>query len=206
MARDKTDKPNPRRQLLSRRQVLVTGASLVLALPATRAVAALAGAGAATGEKTAAAADDDQRRLRLYHTHTGEETDLVYWRNDTYDPDALDRLDHILRDHRSGEVHEIDRELLDLVVELAARVDNPDGVFEIISGYRSPHTNEELRQAGGGVARRSQHMLGKAIDLRLRGTDTKSLQEAALAMQRGGVGYYRDSNFVHVDTGRVRRW
>jgi len=206
MARDKTDKPNPRRQLLSRRQVLVTGASLVLALPATGAVAALTRASTATGETTAAAAAGDERRLRLYHTHTGEEIDLVYWRNGAYDPDALHRLDHFLRDHRSGEVHEIDRELLDLVVELAARVDNPDGVFEIISGYRSPHTNEELRQAGGGVARRSQHMLGKAIDLRLRGSDTKSLQEAALAMQRGGVGYYRDSDFVHVDTGRVRRW
>lgn len=190
---------------LSRRQILVAGAALVLTWPLASAAQAVT---ASAGESSTrdAVVKNGERRLRFHHTHTGEDLDVVYWQDGVYDPAALARLDHILRDHRSGEVHEIDRELLDLLVALALQVGNPDGIFEIISGYRSAATNEKLREAGGGVAKYSQHMQGKAIDLRLRGTDTRKLQEAALALKRGGVGFYRSSDFVHIDTGRVRRW
>jgi len=142
----------------------------------------------------------------MFHTHTREEIDVVYFRDGEYLPESLARLDHFLRDHRSGDVHEIDPQVLDILWDLQRDIGNPDGVYEIICGYRSPKTNEALRGKSSGVASRSQHVLGKAIDARLRGTDTAKLRDAALALQRGGVGYYRSSDFIHVDTGRVRRW
>ena len=100
----------------------------------------------------------------------------------------------------------MDEELLDLLWELAREAGNPDGIYEIISGYRSPESNELLRQTRKGIAKRSQHLRGKAIDVRLRGTETATLRDTAIAMQRGGVGYYGHKNFIHVDTARVRRW
>jgi uncharacterized protein YcbK (DUF882 family) len=148
----------------------------------------------------------DQRRLRMVHTHTDEKIDVVYYRNGEYLPGALGRLDHFLRDHRTGDVHETDPAVLDVLWELARAVDNPDGEYQIICGYRSPATNEMLRGRSSGVAKRSQHVLGKAIDVRLTGTEIAKLHQAALALKRGGVGYYKKSDFVHVDTGRVRRW
>jgi len=148
----------------------------------------------------------DERRLRMVHTHTDEKVDVVYHRDGEYLSDALERLDHFLRDHRTGEVHETDPAVLDVLWELARTVNNPDGEYQIICGYRSPATNELLRSRSSGVARRSQHLLGKAIDVRLAGTDTAKLHQAALALKRGGVGYYKKLDFVHVDTGRVRRW
>ena len=146
------------------------------------------------------------RRLRLHHTHTEETIEIVYHDGETYLPDSLARLDHFLRDFRTDEVHAIDPGALDILWQLAHSVENPEGVYEIISAYRSPKTNENLRDQSGGVARNSQHLQGKAIDVRLRGTETETLRDAALNMKRGGVGYYRSSDFVHVDTGRVRRW
>jgi uncharacterized protein YcbK (DUF882 family) len=146
------------------------------------------------------------RSLALYHTHTGEKLRVTYAENGATIPDALAEIDRFLRDFRTGEIHTIDRDLLDLLCRLRGRTGDR-GTFEIISGYRSPRTNEMLRRTGGGgVAKRSLHMDGKAVDVRLTGIRTARLREEAIAMQAGGVGFYPQSDFVHVDTGRVRQW
>jgi uncharacterized protein YcbK (DUF882 family) len=120
-------------------------------------------------------------------------------------PTSLARLDAFLRDHRTGEAHAIDRSLYDILndLKLATRTRSP---FQVISGYRSPRTNATLRENGRGVASGSLHLQGRAIDVRLADVDSAVLRDAALELARGGVGYYRRSDFVHVDTGRVRRW
>jgi uncharacterized protein YcbK (DUF882 family) len=147
-------------------------------------------------------------RLRFYHTHTGERLDIVYRRGDTYLPEALDKLDHYLRDHRTGEVHHFDPRLFDLLHELTASLHDLGGEINVICGYRTPWSNEFLRTRSPhtGVARHSLHMQAEAIDIRLPGVPTSELRDAALRLHRGGVGYYRSSDFVHVDVGRVRQW
>lgn len=150
------------------------------------------------------AAVPQTRRLRFSHCHTSEKLDVIYSEAGMYLPDALEEINGLLRDFRSGEVHPIDTGLLDILFELQTRTGGD--VYEIISGYRSPATNEMLRKKGGGVARRSYHMRGMAMDVRLRGVDTARLREAALALKAGGVGYYPRSDFIHLDTGRVRFW
>lgn len=122
-----------------------------------------------------------------------------------YLPTALSAVSHLLRDFRTGDEHPIDPRLLDLLHALHVSIGS-QRPFEIISGYRSPGTNAMLRTHGGGVASGSLHMQGRAIDLRVGDVPLASLRDAALALRRGGVGYYPTSNFVHVDTGRVRRW
>lgn len=146
------------------------------------------------------------RDLSLDHTHTREKIDLTYAIGSRYVPEALTDLDHFLRDHYSGLVGSMDPGLYDIMhalrVSLKAR-----SPYQIISGYRSPNTNEHLRTTrGGGVAKRSLHMDGKAVDLRIPGVPLKELRDAALELKLGGVGYYPGSNFVHVDTGKVRSW
>jgi len=145
------------------------------------------------------------RQLRFYHTHTGEKLNLVYHENGAYLPDALDEINHLLRDFRSDDVFPIDPALLDFLHAARDRVGSTAGV-EIISAYRSPATNEMLRKRGGGVAQKSQHLAGKAIDVRLTDVATADLRQASLDLARGGVGYYPKSDFVHLDTGRVRWW
>ena len=145
-------------------------------------------------------------RLRLYHTHTDERLDVVYRRGDTYLPQALGELDHFLRDHRTGEVHHFYARLFDLLADLTATVGRPDAEIDIICGYRSPWSNEYLRTHTAGVAKDSLHMQAEAIDIRIPAVKIARLRDAALALHRGGVGYYAQSNFVHVDVGRVRRW
>src|SRR5580700_7396013 len=147
-------------------------------------------------------------RLRFYHTHTNERLDIVYRRGENYLPEALAELDRYLRDHRTGEVHHFDPHLFDLLYDLTASLNDPGGEIDVICGYRTPWSNEFLRTRGPdtGVALHSLHMQAEAIDIRLPGIATSSVRDAALRLQRGGVGYYRDSNFVHVDVGRVRRW
>ena len=147
-------------------------------------------------------------RLRFYHTHTNERLDIIYRRGDTYLPEALAELDHYLRDHRTGEVHHFDPRLFDLLHDLTASLDDAGGEIDVICGYRTPWSNEFLRtrSAHTGVAQHSLHMQAEAIDIRLAGIPTSAVRDAALRLQRGGVGYYRDSDFVHVDVGRVRRW
>ncbi len=139
------------------------------------------------------------------HLHTGEKIKLAYWENGAYVKDALKEVNHVLRDFRTGDVHRIDPRLLDLLYGVRHRL-GTNGPFEVISGYRSPKTNEMLRKASGGVAKHSMHLQGKAIDIRVPGRDLKQVHRAALALKGGGVGLYTQSDFVHVDTGRVRSW
>jgi uncharacterized protein YcbK (DUF882 family) len=147
-------------------------------------------------------------RLRFYNTHTNERIDIVYRRGESYLPEALAALDHHLRDVRSGEVHHFDPHLFDLLYDLIASLNDAGGEIDVICGYRTPETNEFLRtrSAHSGVALHSLHMVAEAIDIRLPGVPTSAVRDAALRLQRGGVGYYHDSNFVHVDVGPVRRW
>jgi uncharacterized protein YcbK (DUF882 family) len=152
-----------------------------------------------------ARATSSARALAFEHTHTGERLALTYAEGDMYVPEALQAIDHFLRDFRNGATHPIDPVLLDALHALT-RVTGSGRPFEVISGYRSPATNDGLRERGHGVASNSLHLAGRAIDIRLRGVTLADLRDAALALHAGGVGYYPASDFVHVDTGRVRRW
>lgn len=145
-------------------------------------------------------------RLRLFNTHTFERLDVVYRRGGVYDAGALAKLDRFLRDWRADSVKHYDPRLFDLLNELAAGAGRPEAEIQVICGYRSPETNERLRSRGPGVAGKSEHIKAEAIDIRLPGVRTSRLRDAALALGRGGVGYYAKSDFVHVDLGRVRRW
>lgn len=147
----------------------------------------------------------ETRELSFLHLHTGETLDVEYWRGGEYDSPSLKAVDHVLRDWRTNQVHTIDPELLDLLSALARETGTREP-FHVICGYRSPTTNEMLRQNSNGVASRSLHLDGKAIDIRLPDVPLKKLRDAAIGLKRGGVGYYPGSNFVHVDTGRVRTW
>jgi len=154
----------------------------------------------------AAEAPVQEYRLRLFHTHTGERIDIVYRRGDVYFPDAINRLDQFLRDHRTGDVHQFDARLFDLLHDLTASLGHAGTEIDIICGFRTPWSNEFLRRTSSGVASHSLHMEGEAIDIRIPGISTSELRDAALALHRGGVGFYPKSEFVHVDVGRVRRW
>ena len=148
----------------------------------------------------------EERRLRLFHTHTGERIDIVYRRGDAYLDDALGRLDHFLRDHRTGQELHYDPHLFDLLADLTAAAGKPDAEIAVVCGYRSPWSNEFLGAHTAGVAKHSLHMQARAIDIRLPGVSTRDLRSAALSLQSGGVGYYPRSGFIHVDTGRVTQW
>jgi uncharacterized protein YcbK (DUF882 family) len=150
-------------------------------------------------------ASGDARTLSFYHTHTGEELTVTYYENGDYLPDGLSRLEDYLSDWRNGHRHEMDPALMDILWRIQLNARHLD-TWEVISAYRSPETNAMLRGKSNGVAKKSQHLEGKAIDVRLRGLDTRKLQQVALDLKLGGVGYYGKSDFVHVDTGRVRRW
>jgi uncharacterized protein YcbK (DUF882 family) len=146
-----------------------------------------------------------ERSLSFYHTHTQKTLDVTYSVGGEYVESALAEVNDFLADFRTGDVTVIDPGLLDLIYDVRASL-NSTGTFEVISAYRSPETNEMLRNLGRGVAKKSQHLLGKAIDVRLRNIDSIDLRDAAIKIKRGGVGYYEKSDFVHIDTGRVRRW
>ena len=145
------------------------------------------------------------RALTLYNTHTDEKLSATYFRGSSFDTGALKDINHILRDFRTGDVHPIDLQLLDLLTELHRKTGSKQP-FQIISGYRSPKTNSMLSAESNGVAKRSMHLDGKAIDIRLSDVKLQDLHATAVGMKRGGVGMYVASNFVHVDTGRVRYW
>ena len=146
------------------------------------------------------------RDLSFYNTHTGESAAVEYCRSGCLVPDSLEKIDHILRDTRTGETKTIDVGLLDLLNRLARALPT-DGPFHVISGYRSPSTNDYLRlHGGGGVAAHSLHLVGKAIDIRVPGIKLRDLYAKAVSLHGGGVGIYPESDFVHVDVGRVRTW
>jgi uncharacterized protein YcbK (DUF882 family) len=180
----------------SRRRVLKAGALVA----GTSAVGVWAPrAQARTQESTAV------KRLALRNLHTPESIELEFFRDDAYIPSALAAAQVFLRDYRNGEQHPIDPPLFDYLHDVARSL-GVDPVFSVISGYRSPQTNALLRERSSGVARHSLHLEGRAIDVRLEGVDCADLAAGALGLARGGVGYYRRSDFVHLDTGALRTW
>ena len=146
-----------------------------------------------------------ERTLRLYNTHTGESLRRVFWAEGQFIPDALQDINKLMRDHRNDKIAAIDPQLLLLVNEVSNKFGDGQQLH-IISGYRSPESNAKLAARSNGVARHSMHMDGKAIDIRLPGKNLAQLHKAAMSLRGGGVGYYPDSQFVHMDTGRVRYW
>jgi len=146
-----------------------------------------------------------ERVLRLYNTHTGESLRRVFWAEGQFIPDALKDINKLLRDHRNDKIAEMDPKLIVLLNEVSDKFGD-NQVLHVISGYRSPESNAKLAAASNGVAKHSMHMDGKAIDIRMPGKNLAQLHKAAMAMKAGGVGYYPDSQFVHMDTGRVRYW
>ena len=148
---------------------------------------------------------DAPRILAFYNTHTHEQLKVCYHTGKDYRLEALERINHILRDHRCGSVAPIDVDLLDLLYKVKCETGSEEP-FQVISGYRSPATNEMLRRNTNGVAKTSYHTKGQAIDIRLSDYNTKRLRELCIGLRSGGVGYYARSNFVHLDTGPVRRW
>ncbi|MDJ0686325.1 MAG: DUF882 domain-containing protein [Alphaproteobacteria bacterium] len=177
---------------LSRRQALRSVAGAAAALVVSTSVAPLWARGATRG-------------LAFEHLHTGENLTEIYWRDGTYDEAALARVDVILRDWRTDAVARMDRSLLDRLWALHQKLGS-EAPYQIISGYRSPRTNAVLAAKSTGVAKKSLHMQGRAIDVALSDRSVEAIGRAAEAMRFGGVGYYPKSGFVHLDTGRVRRW
>lgn len=154
----------------------------------------------------AAGSTSPKYRLHLYNLHTGDRLDVVYRVGDQYQPAAITKLDYFLRDYRTGNVRDYDLREFELLHDLMARLGKPDGEIDIVCGYRTQHTNDWLREHGHAVALHSQHIQARAIDIRVPGYTASAVRDAALALHRGGVGYYPESDFVHVDVGRVRRW
>lgn len=146
-----------------------------------------------------------ERTLEFINLHTDETLHSCYWSNGDYDPNSLNEINHILRDHRANEAYEMDASLIDLLHTLH-QMTGSKAPFHIISGYRSPQTNEKLRKQTNGVAKRSLHMQGKAIDVRLPDVELVRLRDAAISLKAGGVGYYAKSNFIHLDVGKPRNW
>jgi uncharacterized protein YcbK (DUF882 family) len=168
--------------------------------------AALTGAVAYVFSPTAAATTSaEPRRVSFYNLHTGDRFSDAYWEQGDYVPDAMAAIRHVLRDFRTNDAHDIDPRLLDQLHQLNGLI-GAAAPYQIISGYRSPATNAMLHANSDGVATHSLHMEGRAIDIRMAGVDLTRLHDAALSMHAGGVGFYPASDFVHVDTGRVRRW
>lgn len=183
-------------------QTLLTGS-------AGLAVSRLAGAqdtARTAAQNAAAESQPEERAIELFNTHTNEHAHVVYKRGADYEPAALETLKKLLRDHRNGEMHEMDPRLYDQLFELARAADcHPH--YEIISGYRSPESNGKMSsRPGSGVAKKSLHMQGRAIDVRLKNCDCAKLRDLALTAKQGGVGYYERSDFVHIDTGSFRTW
>jgi uncharacterized protein YcbK (DUF882 family) len=146
-----------------------------------------------------------ERSLSFNHLHTGEKLRITYWAEGNYLPDSLNDINHLLRDFRNNKISPIDTALLDQLAQIQTRLNKPCE-FQIISAYRSPETNSMLNAHSNGVAKRSMHLEGRAIDIRVPNVPLSVLHQQALAMSAGGVGYYPKSDFVHVDTGKVRTW
>ena len=146
--------------------------------------------------------------LHLHHLHTGETLDVIYKVGNVYIPGAIDKLNYFLRDHRTNDVSHYDPKEFDLLHSMMAKLGKPDGVIDIVCGYRTPWSNNFLRARAliSGVAKNSQHTQAKAIDIRVPGVETSKLRDIALSLHGGGVGYYPISQFVHVDVGPVRQW
>ncbi|MDH3597082.1 MAG: DUF882 domain-containing protein [Rhodospirillales bacterium] len=188
-------KPDTRRRFLSRAAKVAAFGTVISTLAVARALAA----------RRLIETMPPERDLALVSLHTGERLSITYARAGSYVPEALHEIDHVLRDWRTGEAVAMDRDLLDLLFALRRKVASM-APLEIISGYRSPKTNAQLSAESGGVAKRSLHMRGMAVDVRLPDRELALLHRAARELEAGGVGLYSKSGFIHVDTGRVRYW
>ncbi len=175
----------------NRRSILLTGLSLTLGGLPLRARASIM--------------SESARTIAFQNLHTGEHVKTTYWAEGNYITPALKDIDHVLRDFRTGEVARIDPRLLDLLHSLRGKMESSEP-FQVISGYRSPKTNDTLAQQSSGVAKKSLHMKGMAADVRLPGRALSDLRGVAISLKLGGVGYYPKSDFIHVDVGRVRYW
>jgi uncharacterized protein YcbK (DUF882 family) len=184
------------RQGISRRAILAL---------ATAAVTAAIVSPAVIRSAEAARRPFEARSLMLDNVHTGEHLEAVYWADGSYVPEALRRINWLLRDHHTDEVHEIETPLIELMARLHERLSTGEP-FQILSAYRSPATNAMLAATMEGVAGNSLHIQGMAVDIRVPGRALVKVHRAAVAMQAGGVGYYPRSDFVHVDAGRIRYW
>jgi uncharacterized protein YcbK (DUF882 family) len=194
--------------IIARRRVLTLGlASSAVCLLPLKAAGTLSSPALLRGPDRGAALSSlsSPRRAFLHNLHTGETLDEVYFAGGRYVPGALAEAMRVLRDWRDGEEHSMDPQLFDLLHDLRARTE-ASAPFQIISGYRSPATNAKLHAESHEVASKSQHMLGKALDIRIEGVDLSHLHQAALSLNAGGVGYYPRSDFVHVDVGPLRQW
>jgi uncharacterized protein YcbK (DUF882 family) len=182
--------------------------SAVAAIAILVGLAGFSGSSKASETASAISTETQQYHLRLHHLHTGEDIDIVYRIGNTYIPAALEKLNYFLRDHRTQSVSNYDPKEFDLLNALMTKLGRPNGVIDIVCGYRTPWSNAFLRQgrASSGVAEHSQHMLAKAIDIRVPGVPTTTLRDTALELHGGGVGYYPVNQFVHVDVGPVRQW
>jgi uncharacterized protein YcbK (DUF882 family) len=193
----------------SRRRVLRAGGALAGVSAASLLVGTARSSDAAARQAGAShdAVSDAvaHRHISLLNLHTNEHLEIEYFRDGAYLPDAMSAIEVVLRDFRNGERHAMDPHLMDYLVEVAHTL-GVDPTFSVISGYRSPQTNANLRERSTGVAQHSLHMEGRAIDVRMKNVDCASLASHAIDMKRGGVGYYRASNFVHLDTGAFRTW
>jgi uncharacterized protein YcbK (DUF882 family) len=185
-----------------RRRLALAGAALT---GAALARTALAGAAALEPGPARGADNASRRRIAFYNLHTDERLEVEYFRDDAYVPESLMQVQALLRDFRTGDAHPIDPKLLDTLVAVAERLGAP-AEYSVISGYRSPQTNAQLHARSAGVAQHSLHMQGRAIDVRMMGVDCTDLAARARDLKRGGVGYYRASDFVHLDTGDYRTW
>lgn len=181
-----SDSPSPQR-----RRILLLGAAI--------------GLGSMSLPSFAGSAVSSERRLGFYNLHTGESLTTTYWADGRYVASASSEVDFILRDFRTGDVAPIDIRLLDLLHDLRQQMQS-DQAFHVISGFRSPATNQKLSHRSKAVAKKSLHMRGMAIDVRLPGRQLDALRRMARSLKAGGVGYYPKSNFIHVDVGRVRFW
>ena len=152
-----------------------------------------------------AAASGDTRTISLHHLHTGENLTITYKRDGRYDEEALKKLNWLLRDWRANKDIKMDPRLIDTIWEVGREL-NVQGPVQIVCGYRSPGTNAMLRRRSNGVAQFSQHMLGRAMDFYIPGVPLEDLRAMGLRLARGGVGFYPESNFVHLDVGPVRTW
>lgn len=153
----------------------------------------------------AALVSPHEKSLKLFNIHTGETFNNVFWAEGRFLPDSLNDLNYLLRDFRSDTVKPIDPSLLSLLEKVSRQV-GPGSTVHVISGYRSPETNQMLAERSNGVAKHSMHLEGKAIDIRVPGHELTTVRKIAMGLRAGGVGYYPDSQFVHIDTGRVRSW
>ena len=186
----------------SRRQFLSQGVGLGIGLAMGSAMSNAVAGAFSQDDIDAGPAD---RSLRLFNAHTSEKLELVYYSRGSYIDESVQKINHLMRDHRVDEEIAMDLALIDQLAEIQKRV--PDSEYlQVLSGYRTPATNAALRKRSSNVAKYSLHMEGRAADINVPGFQTRKLHSIATGLKAGGVGYYGRSGFVHIDTGKIRHW